>query len=126
MNAAPDRIHKAVRLGVLALYVVGVEWIAVRAGSPADPWWWALEIPFSLWIVAPVAVPLLLRLRHWLLTGGVAAMAAYSLHIYERDMFGPGARSTSALIFVFLPLYQWLGTAVLIVVAALLSRRTSQ
>ena len=126
MNVVPERIHRAARLGVIAAYAAAVEWIAFRAGNPADPWWWTVNIPFSLWIVAPIAVPLLLRIRHWLLTGGIAAMAAYGIYIYENSMFGRGARSTSALIFIFLPIYQWVGTAVLIVIASVMSRRTSQ
>ncbi len=40
-------------------------------------------------------------------------IAAHGLYTYELDMFGPGARSTSALIFIFLPFYQWLAVAVL-------------
>lgn len=126
MSATPDRIHKFVRLGVLAVYATAIEWISVRAGSPTDPWWWAVDILFFLWIIAPIAVPLLLRIRHWLLTGGIAAMAAYGVYVYEESMFGPGARSTSALIFIFLPIYQWVGTAVLIAVAAAMGRRKSQ
>src|SRR6185295_11425058 len=61
MNATPDKIHKVIQLGVIAAYAAAVEWIAFRAGKPADPWWWTVNIPFSLWIVAPIAVPLLLR-----------------------------------------------------------------
>jgi hypothetical protein len=126
MNATPDKVHKIVQWGVLAAYLAAVEWISVRTGNPTDPWWWLGEIPFALWIMAPIAVPLLLRFRHWLLTGGVAAMAGYGIYVYDRDMFGSGARSTSALIFIFLPIYQWVGTAVLIVIASAMSRRTSQ
>ena len=126
MTANPDKLHRAVRLSVIAAYAVAVEWIAVRAGNPTELWWWLQEIPFLLWIVAPIAVPLLLRIRSWVLTGGLVLMAAYSVYVYEHDMFGPGARSTSALIFVFLPIYQWVAAAVLIVVASALSRKASQ
>jgi hypothetical protein len=126
MNAAPDRIHKLVRLSVIAAYAAAVQWIGAKAGSPTDPIWWLADIPFSLWIVAPIAVPLLLWIRHWLLTGGVTAIAAYSVYIYEDSMFGPGARSTSAIIFVFMPLYQWIGAAILIVIAAAMTRRKAR
>ena len=44
-------------------------------------------------------------------------MAGYSFYVYLRDMFGPGARSTSGLIFIFLPTYQWLAVFVLIALA---------
>lgn len=126
MNVASDKIHKLVRYGVIVAYAVAVEWIAVRVGNPADPWWWLTEVAFFVWIVAPIAVPLLQPIRHWLLTGGVAAMAGCSLYVYERAMFGPDTNSTSALIFVFLPLYQWVVTAVLLVAAAIASRRKSR
>ena len=126
MITIPERTHRIVRFGVIATYVAAVEWIAFRAGEPTNLWWWLVDIPFSLWIVAPIALPLLLRIRHWLPTAGVAAMAAYGIYIYESAMFGPGARSTSALIFIFLPMYQWLGTALLITLAAILGRRQLQ
>ena len=123
MSATPDSVHKIARWSVIAAYAAAVEWIGVRVGNPTDLWWWLDDIPFSLWIIAPIAVPLLLRIRHWLLTGGATAMAVYGVYIYEDAMFGPGGRSTSALIFVFLPIYQWIGTAILIVAAAALNRR---
>lgn len=126
MSPNPESVHKVLRLGVIAAYAAGVAWISVRTGSPADPWWWLTEIVFFAWIVAPITVPLLQPIRHWLLTGGVAAMAAYSLYSYEHDMFGPDTNSTSALIFVFLPLYQWVATAVLIVAASIASRRKAR
>lgn len=126
MSVTPDKIHKMVRWGIPTVYFAAVEWIAVRTGNPTELWWWLGEIPFALWIIAPIAVPLFLRIRHWLLTGGVAAMATYGIYVYGDSMFGPGARSTSALIFIFLPIYQWVGTAILIVVASAMSRRTAQ
>jgi hypothetical protein len=125
MNGAPDKIHNFVRWSVIAAYVAVFEWIAVSTGDPTDLWWWLAEFPFSIWIIAPIALPLLLRLRHWLLTGGVTAMAAYGVYVYVDSMIGPGVRSTSGLVFIFLPFYQWLGTGILIVLAAVMSRRTS-
>jgi len=125
VNRAPDKLHRIVRWSVLAAYVAGVGSIVFRAGNPTESFWRLSALPFSLWMIAPIAVPLLLRIRHWLLTGGVAAMAVYGLYVYERDMFGPDVRSTSGLILIFLPIYQWVGTAVLIVVAAVMSRRKS-
>jgi hypothetical protein len=126
MSAKSDRIHAFAQWGIVAAYAAAIEWIAFRAGNPADPWWWLWGIPLSLWIVAPIAVPLLLRIKHWLLTAGVAAMAVYGVYLYEVSMFGPGVRSTSGVIFVFLPLYQWFGTALLLLVALATRRRTSR
>jgi hypothetical protein len=103
-------------LAVAIIYAIWIETIAVRAGNSSELRWWLSEIPFFLWIVAPIAAAYLVRWDSWLYTIGLAAIATYSLYIYERDMFGPGARSTSALIFVFLPLYQWAAVAMLVAV----------
>jgi len=59
-----------------------------------------------------------------LLTGGVALIAAHGVYVYGDSMFGPDRSSTSALIFIFLPIYQWVGTAILIVLASVATRRT--
>jgi hypothetical protein len=58
--------------------------------------------------VAPIIAAYRLQRDSWFSTAALAGIAMYSLYIYERDMFGPGARSTSALIFVWLPIYQWI------------------
>ena len=125
MTAGSDSSHKGIRLALLASYVIGIGWILIRSGDPVDPAWWMGAIPFLGWMLSPIAVPLLIRLRSWLLTGGVATMGAYSLYVYERDMFGSGVTSTSALIFIFLPAYLWLGTAILNFIAYMVRRRSS-
>ena len=109
---------------VVILYAVGTGGIAIRAGEPTKLWWWLLEIPFFIWVVAPVAGPLLVPFKSWFLTVGVTAMAGYSFYVYLREMFGPGARSTSGLLFIFLPTYQWLAVFVLIALAWSIKRLT--
>ena len=102
---------------VVALYAVGTGGITIYVGEPTKLWWWLLEVPFFLWIVAPMAAPLLVPFKSWFLTVSVTAMAGYSFYVYLSAMFGPGARSTSALVFIFLPIYQLLGVFVLIALA---------
>ena len=113
---SPERVTATAILAVYAIWVLG---IAIRAGNPTELWWWLLEIPFFLWIVAPLALPLLF-FRSWFWTVTAALIAGYSIYIYERDMFDPGARSTSALIFIFLPIYQWAVVLALILVGGLI------
>ena len=101
-------------LMVVVLFGAALVGIMLRAGEPSDPSWWMLLIPFLGWCLAPIVVPLSAARRSWFMTIGMALLCAVSLYIYLRDMFGPGARSTSALIFLFLPIYQWVAVAVLI------------
>jgi len=121
VNIARLSPQRLTALVIVAIYALWIEVIAMRAGDPGELWWWLLEIPFFLWIVAPIITAYLVGRDNWLFTIGLAAIAAYSLDIYERDMFGPGARSTSALIFIWLPIYQWV--AVLILLAMIWSIR---
>jgi hypothetical protein len=114
------------RLGLIGLYFMAALWVAVRAGSPDSLWWWALSIPFLAWIVSPVAVPLLMRMNNWFLTAGVTVIAIHGVYEYERGMFGPDTNSTSAVMFVFLPAYQWAAAALLIFIAALVDRRAAK
>ena len=109
--------HRIVRAAIIGVYAIWTQWIAVRAGEPGDLWWWVVGLFFFVWMVAPIAVPLLVWFRDWLVTIGIGLIAAHGVYAYERDMFGPGARSTSALIFVFLPIYQWAAVLLLLVVA---------
>lgn len=114
--------RKVTTLAIVVIYAIWVEVIALRAGEPWEIWWWALEIPFFLWIIAPIVTAYLLRWENWLFAISLAAIAVYSLYVYERDMFGPGARSTSAIIFIWLPIYQWIAVGLLVGGARLVRR----
>ena len=113
MTTARWSAERVATLTITVIYAVWIELIAMRAGEPWELWWWIFEIPFFIWIVAPIVTAYFIRYDDWAFAAGLAAIAGYSLYIYERDMFGAGARSTSALIFIFLPLYQWLAVGIL-------------
>ena len=109
-------------LAVVALLGAAVLAIMLRAGNPSDPSWWVLLVPFLAWCLAPIVVPLFAAPRSWFMTIGIALLGAGSVYAYLHDMFGPGARSTSALIFIFLPIYQWFAVAILMGFAWVLRR----
>ena len=111
-----------VRWVILLLYAAAIQWIAMRAGEPSNVWWCLLLVPILLWIIAPIAFPLLAWSKTWLVTLATGLIAAGSVYIYLIDMFGPGARSTSAIVFVFLPVYQWMAVAALYALHWLIAR----
>ncbi|MEE9434414.1 MAG: hypothetical protein V3V15_09270 [Sphingorhabdus sp.] len=92
---------------VLAGYAIAILEIFVAAGVPGEneAWLWALL--FFLWCVAPIAFPLVVLRRSWLVTLIVALIAIYSIYEYTVGMRGPDTTSTSALILLSLPIYQW-------------------
>ena len=101
-------------LATVVIYSAWVFSIDLRAGDPGELWWWGLWLPFFLWTIAPFVTAHVIRSDDWFFTLGLIGIAAYSLYVYERDMFGPGARSTSGLIFIFLPIDQWIALALLV------------
>ena len=102
-------------LAVVALYGSAVLAIMLRAGNPSEASWWVVLTLILGWCLAPIAVPLFATRRSWFLTVGMAVFCGFSLRIYLHDILGPGTQSsTSALTFVFLPILQWLGAAMLI------------
>lgn len=102
----------AARFAIAAAYSLAVATVMIKAGEPTEFWWWFISIPFFLWCLAPVVLPL--SHPSWIVAFGVGVMAAFSSYVYVTDMFGPGARSTSALIFIFLPIYQWIAVGALL------------
>lgn len=135
MNAIPPSIGWVRRLMafLLATYAIAVFAIMFRAGSPDQFWWWLGMIPFLAWTVAPLATVVFIIRRQTeaasvvvsALLMGLAVVSG--IYIYLESMFGEDARSTSALIFLFLPLYQWAIPLLVLVVAliesALMSRQ---
>ena len=102
-------------LAIIAVYSTAILAIMIRAGSPSDASWWMLLLLFLGWCLAPIVVPLFATRRSWFLTIGMALLCSFSLRIYIHDLLGPGIQSsTSALTFLFLPIYQWLCVAILI------------
>jgi hypothetical protein len=91
-------------------YTATILAIFARSGSFEVGWQWVWGLPFLLlfllWCLFPIWMPLIFKPKMVVNGLAVAALAAYSIYIYWQSMFGPDIRSTSGLIFVFLPLYQ--------------------
>lgn len=100
------------RRPVLLLYAAVTGVILMRAGDPASFVWWGGAVPFMLWIVSPIAFMSLTRQSSVLLPLAALGLAIGSTTIYISAMYGPGASSTSALIFVFIPLYLWIAALI--------------
>lgn len=54
---------------------------------------------------------------------GVVGLAAYAVPIYQEGFFGKHLDALSSLLFIFIPLNQWLGVAALLLVLALWRKR---
>ena len=104
-------------LSVLIALVLGV--LLVHAGEPSDLRWWLGALPFALWVIGPAIAPCLIanhQSRRWfaitmflyLLVSSIFSGVAYY------DAFFRSKSSTSALALVFIPLYQWLTIAPLL------------
>jgi hypothetical protein len=99
------------RLAVLVGYAGSIATLQMMVGEPRDPWWWFAFLPFFAWTIAPIGVPLAGRATGWFVTLGVGLIAAVSFYMYAVTMLGSDASSTAALVFIFMPLYQWIGVA---------------
>jgi hypothetical protein len=101
-------------LGLLTIAVtVALIALMLYAGEPGELWWWFLAVPIGVWIVGPSIAPYVwaryardkiwfswLMLAFLLLSSGWAASVYY-------DAFFVSTSSTSALIMIFAPFYQW-------------------
>jgi len=100
--------------------VVAIALIAlmIHSGDPTSSSWWLAAIPFALWIVGPAVAPYLVARRQRnrrvaiAMLGFLSISTLASAFAYHDAMF-VSASSTAALVFLFVPLYQW--TALLIV-----------
>lgn len=112
-------------LGIMSA-VIGVGLIAlmIHTGDPSSSSWWLAAIPFALWIVGPAVVPYLLarrrrdRLTSIAMIGFLVISTALSGIAYYQAIF-VSESSTAALVFLFVPLYQW--TAFLVVAGVILA-----
>lgn len=111
--------------GLAVVYMAAVLGVMLRAGSPEAAWWWLALIPFFGWAVAPVVVSALIIRSQIkpipaLISSSLFVLAVVAgIYIYLESMFGDGARSTSGLIFIFLPIYQWALPLILLLITAL-------
>lgn len=94
------------RLWVLAAYALIVGALLIYVGEPRRVEWWPASIGFWLYALVPVAL-LCLGRTHVRLKGFAAVMMALGgVWGFGRAMLGIGTTSTSALVFVVLPVYQ--------------------
>ena len=101
-----------VGVGISLAYALSIIGIMAQLGDATSFIWWLPLLPFVAWCAAPIVAPLFFR--SWIITVGVAVIAAWGMREYNLHLFGPGARSTSPLAFIFLPIYQWMAVASLI------------
>ncbi|WP_114521547.1 hypothetical protein [Altererythrobacter sp. ZODW24] len=117
----PENVINPSRKIVLVLYVLANIVIALKSGEPTQIWWWLGEIFFLAWIISPIAFLCISKMAPTFFTVGAVIIGMWGIITYWQDMFGPGARSTSALILLFLPIYQWAAVGVLALIAYLFS-----
>jgi len=106
---------------IIALFGIGLFSIKLYSGQPERLSWWPLAILFFLWGLGPILVPFLIWKNNYIMSIIVGIIAAYSMYIYLTSIMGPETSSTSSLIFLFLPLWQW-AAVILISLAMLLPR----
>lgn len=101
-------------------------------GEPNRPSWWAGVLPFVPWVIGPAVAPYLIaarQSRRWLYIAMFLYLTASSIlsGLVYHDAFFRSESSTAALAMVFVPLYQWLALALLLLiclsVVAFLTRR---
>ena len=120
----PVSVTMPVRVLAIASAVVAFGLIAlmIHTGDPSSSSWWLAAIPFALWIVGPAIVPYLLARRQRNRATSVAMLGFLvistilsGIAYYQAILVSQS--STAALVFLFVPLYQW--TAFLIVAGAI-------
>jgi hypothetical protein len=102
-------IAVALALGALVFY----------AAEPNTPRSWAEASPFALWVIGPAIAPCMIarqKSAQWF------SMTMFSYFVVSslfsgwayHDAFFRSKSSTAALTMVFVPLYQWLALAILV------------
>jgi len=96
-------------LGALVFYAAG----------PNDRGSWVGALPFALWVIGPALAPCLIarpKSARWFSTTMFSYFVVSSLFagFAYRDAFFQSKSSTAALVMVFIPLYQWLALAILL------------
>jgi hypothetical protein len=104
-------------LSIIAAIALGA--LILHAGEPGNPRWWIGALPFALWIIGPAIAPCLIATRkspHWFsitMLSYLVVSSTLSGFAY-REAFFESQSSTAALAMVFIPLYQWLALAILV------------
>lgn len=110
-----------------AVYAVAVVVLIFRAGQPGDPAWWPSGLLFGLWIASPVVTALWLAkfvngIARKLDLAMIAAIASFGFYLQWRVMIVDPPDAQSALILLFVPLYQWMAVAAAFALAWLVGR----
>lgn len=103
----PD-ILRAVTIATLLVGCIHLASVMLRSGSPTDPDWWSVSLALIfLWAISPIIAAAWVarnkRIGTWVYVVGIVL----SGWIYENALFAAEASSTAGLIFIFMPLYQW-------------------
>ncbi len=106
----------AMRLFLVATIAVTIALTAVllSQGDMTDVWWWLLAIPSWFWVVGPSWAPYAMARAlgssaiTWSMSLFLAASSLFAGWCYY-SVFVPNVSSTGSLIFLFMPVFQWLG-----------------
>ncbi len=121
---------RAAALAALLAGAAGSVALLALAGRHAPPVLWA---PFLVWVLSPFVILLFAEriLKRWplptrgALYGVMLAVAVGSLAVYIDDAFGH-RRPQAAFVYVAVPPASWLLIAIVLAIAALVSRRRSR
>ena len=102
-----------------ATVALGLAALVFYAGEPSRSGWWIEALPFALWVMGPEVVPCLIanrKSRLWFFITMFLYLAVSSIFsgFAYYDAFFRSKSSTAALTLVFIPFYQWLALALLL------------
>jgi len=102
-----------------ATVAFGLAALVFYAGVPSRPGWWIGALPFALWVIGPAVAPCLIanhKSRQWFSITMFLYFAVFSIFsgFAYYDAFFRSKSSTAALTLVFIPFYQWLAIALLL------------
>lgn len=102
-----------------ATVAFGLAALVFYAGEPGCPGWWIGALPFALWVIGPAVAPCLIanhKSRQWFSITMFLYFAVSSIFsgFAYYDAFFRSKSSTAALTLVFIPFYQWLAIALLL------------
>jgi uncharacterized Tic20 family protein len=104
-------------LCALVAFVLGA--LVFYAGEPNHLRWWIGGLPFALWVIGPAVAPCLIashKPQQWFSITMFLYLSVSSIlsgFVYY-DAFFRSKSSTAALTLVFIPFYQWLAIALLL------------
>lgn len=104
-------------LCALVAFVLGA--LVFYTGEPSHLRWWIGALPFALWVIGPAVAPCLIanhKSQQWFSITMFLYLAVSSIFsgFAYYDAFFRSKSSTAALTLVFIPFYQWLAIALLL------------